>query len=89
MKALAISLILISLATGLNAGLFSSISQAIGFSSIEEPGYTVIEKLEGGVEVREYEASKWVGVTVQTELDQYKQSTRGNFMKLFKYISKN
>lgn len=89
MKVLAISMILISLATGLNAGLFSSISQAIGFSSIEEPGYTVSEKVGSSVEIREYEASKWVGVTVQTELDQYKQNTNGNFMKLFKYISKD
>lgn len=88
MKVLAIAVLLISLTTGLNAGFLSSFSQALGFTSIEEPSYTS-EKIGDDVEIREYVATKWVGVTAQTELDQYKQNTRGNFMKLFKYISKN
>ena len=77
MKVLVISVLLISMATGLHASFFTA---------IEEPSYTVGEKIGENVEIREYESTKWVGVTVQTQLDQSKQN-KWNFMKLFKYIS--
>jgi hypothetical protein len=88
MRVLAISVLVVSMVTGLQANMFAGISQALGFSKIEEPGYTVVEEIGKAMEIRDYNASKWVGITVQSVLSDYNQKNSGNFMKLFGYISK-
>lgn len=75
-KRLAIGLVLVAVVTGCTV---------IGFTStLEEPKYTVIDRLPGGVEIREYDARTFASSRVDgTGME----ARRQGFRLLFNYIT--
>ncbi len=70
-----------------DASIFSSMTQAMGFTKIQEPTYTVLKSLGSNAEVRQYPATKWVQTTFATKASDFKDKTSPSFWKLFNYIS--
>ena len=55
----------------LNMSFFKTIKNALGLE-IERPNYEVLKTLGENMEIRKYEASKWVSTTMEGEADHYK-----------------
>jgi hypothetical protein len=56
-------------------------------SGLEQPTYKVLAKLNDHVEIRKYDASKWVTASAACSPQEFASERNGTFYKLFNYIS--
>lgn len=84
MKTLAAILAFASIATGYTLQNYQKYNDHC--HSLECPRYTLLNKTEN-YEVRKYESFKWATASSHSQTLDYKQASKDNFMKLFRYIS--
>ena len=90
LQLITVCLVLSLVSSSMQFSLFKTMGSMFGIrdTSIEMPNYSVLQKMPGNIEIREYEPTKWVSSTMEGQVKSMKSKKSSTFMKLFRYISK-